>query len=313
MAKKVQNLNSENYRYLSDDFKNNPAFNEIDWSVASYLFKLETLRRNQKDIQYEVKEYIHPSIGKILKETNIKSRTTVSKSLKKLADNGVLKLELSTTAYEANKYYINEGWVNETPIEETIEGDESFTKLMSMLLELRTELRNSRKENAELINEVKALKEEVRRLSSQKIEEPKEIEVVEQRSIPHDEAEEIRIEPSVSPQMSQRMSKILERYDTFYKREEPKSEPQTPLNLDPKPQPLQVEIIEQRSMPQETKKQVGIDYSRYKLTDSIIKCGTCSLMYLSPEELKREIEVREKNNIDIKDVLNICKVKGVAV
>lgn len=308
MAKNIPNLNTTNYHYLSDRFKSNTAFNEIDWTVASYLFHLEFIRSSKQGLNYEEKDYVHPSIATILKETNIKSRITVSKSLKRLADNGVITIEPSTSHYEANRYRVLEGWVNNSPImQEVVESRSSGStvpqdSLMLMLLEIRSELRNVKKQNDELLVEVDALRKQVAELKASPAEPTKEEptliveEVVETRSIE---------EPKVTPMMSQRINKILERYDTvFAKKEEPKEVIEVK-----KVEPIVMEeVVEQRSMQVEVKKPKR-DYSRYRLTDSILKCGTCSLMYLCGEELYKEVMLRRENGIDPTEVLKIINSK----
>lgn len=310
MARKIQNLNTEFYRYLSDNFRTLDGLNEIDYSVASYLFHLEAIRLTKKNLNNygDEKDYIHPAVMTIAKECGIKSRTTVVNSLRKIQGKGVLRIEVTDNPYESNRYYINNEYLNQNPIDEPIEGDESFNRLMAMMLELRGEIRSVRKENRELYNEVMALHKRIQNLTNPIAEEvePLEetvVEVVETRSLPQPEVETA----SISPQMSQRMSKIMERYDAFKRQELPEA---TISPLDAEPKPTHVEVVEQRSIPAQ---KPNIDYSKYDLSSSFIKFGTCYLGYLTEDELRREKDLRIKNGFDITEVINVCKMKGVSI
>lgn len=313
-GKVIKNINTENEIYLNNKVEE-LGINYIAKAVAGFLYSVEYGRLQRVKRGYKVEEYIFPSISTIMKNTNIKGNITVGKAIETLCDaNVILKIEKGKLKV-SSKYYMNPEYLNtEEEIKKlkapSLSQEEKIDMLLQMVMELKEENKELNNKLTELNNKLININNESIYNNNESINESKEVveqeEVVEYRSIPMPQEAETATMPQ---SMTQRMSKILERYDTIYKRETPKE----PFNLAPNPQSLEVEIIEQRSIPQETKKENKIDYSKYKLTDSIIKCGTCSLMYLSPEELKREIEVREKNNVDIKDVLKICKLKGVAV
>lgn len=296
MARKIQNLNTEYYRYLNDNFRTLDGLNEIDYSVASYLFHLEAIRLSKKSLNNygDTKEYIHPAVMTIAKECGIKSRTTVVNSLRKIQNKGVLRIEVTNNPYESNRYYINNEYLNENPIDEPIEGDEAFNRLMSMMLELRSELRAVRKENSELHNEVMALHKRIKNLTNPIIEDVEPIEeaveeeveqeaVVEYRSIPK------AVEPS---KMSARMAKVLKNYDAMYG---DIMKPTVPQN-----EPIEVEEelehVEHRSIAEPKQ------YDVSRLQNSFIKFGY-NLCVLSSAELLNEFNYRIKNNIDFNFVI----------
>lgn len=301
MARKIQNLNSEYYRYLNDNFRTLEGLNEIDYSVASYLFHLEAIRLSKKSINTNnEKEYVHPAVMTIAKGCNIKSRTTVINSLRKLQDKGVLRIEITNNPYESNRYYINNEYINEKPIDEPIEGDEAFNRLMSMMLELRSELRAVRKENSELHNEVMALHKRIQNLTNPIVEEVEpmeeavmeeaeqvDVEVVECRSIPK------AVEPS---KMSARMAKVLQNYDAMYsdikKPTAPQNEP-----IEEVEEPEAIEVVESRSMAEPKQ------YDESKLRNSFVKFGY-NLCVLSSADLLKEFNYRIKNNIDFNFVIS---------
>lgn len=301
MARIINILNEEHYRYINDNFRALEGLNEIDYSVASYLFHLEAIRSTKKSINLnEEKDYIHPAVMTIARECGIKSRTTVVKSLKKLKEKGVVSIETTGNAYEANRYYINKEYMNETPIDEQIEGDETFNRLMSMMLELRSELRAVRKENSELLNEVKALHKRIENLTNPIEEETEPIEEAVVEEVEQEEAVECRNMPTISvktPTMSVRMSKVLANYDTLYGSIK---KPSTPKN-EPIEEPIEViepiEVVESRSMAEPKK------YDESKLRNSFIKFGY-NLCTLSSIDLMNEFNYRIKNNIDFNFVID---------
>ena len=159
------NLNKEFYGYLTNEIKSNNNLNEVDKTIASYLMYLEQTRisRNEND-----NDYIYPSYDSITKATNVKARQTIVKTINKLLGIGIiLKLVKGSVKDGANRYWMNKKYLNQDMITpqipinveyRSVENNDN-SQILRLLVEIQSEVKSLRKENQELKNEIREMKE----------------------------------------------------------------------------------------------------------------------------------------------------------
>lgn len=170
MARKVKELKINKFIYLSKEFKENENFNEIDWSVAEYLFSLEATRQCKQRSGAEVLSYNYASIATICENTGIKAPQTVKKSIVKLGYFGIIKVNQEDQKKGkgiSNRYIINNKWMKQIdPQNETFSeakenniSDDKLSNIEMMMKEILQEVKELKKENQQLRNEISQLKQ----------------------------------------------------------------------------------------------------------------------------------------------------------
>lgn len=159
------NLNKEFYGYLTNEIKTNNNLNDVDKTIASYLLYLEQTRisRNEND-----NDYIYPSYDAITKATNVKARQTIAKSINKLLGIGViLRIVKGSVKDGANRYWVNHKYLNQDMATPTLPLNVEYrsvekndnSQILRLLVEIQNEVKSLRKENQDLKDEVREMKE----------------------------------------------------------------------------------------------------------------------------------------------------------
>lgn len=327
------NLNKEFYSYLSNEIRTNNNLNDVDKTIASYLMYLEQTRISRNENE---NDYIYPSYDAITKATNVKARQTIVKSINKLVGMGIiLKLVKGSVKDGANRYWMNQNYINhdmitepstKTPVIEyrSIENPET-NQIMVMLKEIQSEVKALRKENQDLKNEIREMKEMM--LESQamddneimEIEEPQVDLAVETPSMP----ENIEYRSIVPIQPKEENNGISEKAESIFNRLRPKMpivEDDYDRELDdvldklangkdePVIEPVEEATVVKPSSVDEIIKSVDEKYKNF----SYIYEKPFSKLH-TEKELRNEIDFRIQCNKPLYDLKErLAEIKGIA-
>ena len=181
MAKKVTNLNTNLHKYLNDNFKKLEGLSEIDNTVAGYMFQLERVRdfKVAQGLEHKDQMGIYFSLSTIMSKTNIKSKTTVLNSIKKLIDLGVIRKELDRMSYTKCyvKYFVDPQFVDydcdntEIICGEELEEEYNAEQPKVEMVESRNNILQELLEmNKAMMKEILELKKEISELKNSKAE-----------------------------------------------------------------------------------------------------------------------------------------------
>lgn len=300
MARKVKELKINEFYYLSKEFKENENFNEIDWSVAEFLFSLEATRQGKIKCGKEALSYNYASISTICERTGILAPQTVRKSIAKLVYFDVIKVnknqeDVNQRKGLSNRYYINDNWMNKGKItdEKIIENnsitDDNVSRIESMFAELL-------RQNQELKNEIKELRKEISQLKNDdniSSEPVNNIVPVQETIIPNDEP---AIDEEVNESLFLTTDEIINELVN-----ESISEPVNEYDIEPLEE---VTIFENNNS--ENVNVIGSDEWEDKMTEQYkTNCYTSNkkISHLkSAKEIKNEIEFRKIYNKPLYDL-----------
>lgn len=282
MGKRILELNQEFNKYSNETFNNLQGLSEVDKTIASYLFNLEIIRSNYKNPSFD---YVYCSIATLMNKLNIKSNLTVQRSLKRLQETGIIRVdEKVRNGYIKDKlYYPNHDYINFDADKNNEE--KTFESLLEKINEMKHEIQELKKDNQELKKEISRLKQPDSNVEKAVVK----VDPVQESIIPIDEPviERRSIE---KPQMSARLQKVMKLYHSTPSSISISDKEEEPVIETRNIEPVKSESTPQRVIPKE------------KLDDSFVVFGTC-VIGLDNQNLKKELEFRISKGIETNNVL----------